>query len=193
VSHTLQTVLWIVSFAIFLTFLLYNLVTLALIAYSLFDVLLQKEERGELFRPALTRPLRPGISVIAAAYNEEPVVVASTQSLLASEYDPLEIVIVDDGSTDRTLDKLVQAFDLVELPVGDRFELETEPIEQTYVSRTDPRLRVVHKQNGGRSDALNAGANVATHELVATVDATRCSTGTRWDASSRRSASILTA
>jgi cellulose synthase/poly-beta-1,6-N-acetylglucosamine synthase-like glycosyltransferase len=171
VSHTLQTILWIVSFAIFVTFVISNLVTLALIAFSLFETILQKEERGELFRPALQRPLRPGISVIAAAFNEQPVIVPSVRSLLASDYDPLEVVIVDDGSTDGTLEALIEAFDLVELPVGDRFHLATKSIEQIYVSRADPRLRVVRKQNGGRSDAMNAGANLAQHELIATVDA----------------------
>jgi cellulose synthase/poly-beta-1,6-N-acetylglucosamine synthase-like glycosyltransferase len=171
VSQTLETALWIVSFAIFLAFMLFNLVTLALIARSLFEALLRKRERGELFRPAWNRPLRPGISVIAAAYNEEPVIVPSVRSLLASRYDPLEVVIVDDGSIDGTLQALIDAFDLIELPAGDRFQLMTEPIEQIYVSRVDPRLRVVHKQNGGRSDALNAGANLANHELIATVDA----------------------
>jgi cellulose synthase/poly-beta-1,6-N-acetylglucosamine synthase-like glycosyltransferase len=171
VSQALRDALAFASLAIFFIFLLYNFVTLALIARSLFEVLLLKEERGELFRPAHARPLRPGISVIAAAFNEEPVIVASTRSLLASEYDPLEIIIVDDGSTDGTLRVLTEEFDLVELPAGDRFPLESKPIEAAYVSRADPRLRVVHKQNGGRSDALNAGANFAGQQLVATVDA----------------------
>jgi cellulose synthase/poly-beta-1,6-N-acetylglucosamine synthase-like glycosyltransferase len=132
---------------------------------------LLKQERGDLFQPALARPLRPGISVIAAAFNEELVIVASTRSLLASDYDPLEVVIVDDGSTDGTLQALDEHFDLVQLPAGDRYSLESAPIEAIYVSRSDPRLRVVHKQNGGRSDSLNAGANFASHQLIATVDA----------------------
>jgi cellulose synthase/poly-beta-1,6-N-acetylglucosamine synthase-like glycosyltransferase len=142
-----------------------------LIAFSAYEVTLLKEERGDLFRPARDRPLRPGISVLAAAYNERPVIVSSVRSLLASDYDPLEVVVVDDGSTDGTFEVLQEAFDLVPLPVGDRFQLETEPIEAIYVSRTDPRLRIARKRNGGRSDALNAGFNLAYQELVATVDA----------------------
>jgi cellulose synthase/poly-beta-1,6-N-acetylglucosamine synthase-like glycosyltransferase len=162
--------LWIVSLVIFLFFLVYWLVTFGLTALSLVEGAQQRIERGELFRP-LRRPLRPGISVIAAAYNEQPVIVPAVRSLLASEYEPLEVVIVDDGSGDGTLETLIDAFDLLELPVGDRLGLETEPLERLYVSRTDPRLRVAGKRNGGRSDALNAGLNLARHELVATVDA----------------------
>jgi cellulose synthase/poly-beta-1,6-N-acetylglucosamine synthase-like glycosyltransferase len=171
VSQTLVDLFAIVSLAIFVVFLIYNLFTLALIAFSAHEVTLLKEERGDLFRPTRERPLRPGISVLAAAYNERPVILSSVRSLLASDYDPLEVVVVDDGSTDGTFEALHEAFDLVPLPVGDRFQLETEQIEALYVSRTDPRLRVARKQNGGRSDALNAGFNLAYQELVATVDA----------------------
>jgi cellulose synthase/poly-beta-1,6-N-acetylglucosamine synthase-like glycosyltransferase len=171
VSNSLATAIALASFAIFWVFVVYNLVTLALICLSLYEASLQKGERGDFFRPVFRRPLRPGISVLMPAFDEQPVIVASVHSLLASEYDPLEIVVVDDGSTDGTLETMIKAFDLVELPVGDRLELATKPLERLYVSRADPRLRVARKQNGGRSDALNAGANLARHELVATVDA----------------------
>jgi cellulose synthase/poly-beta-1,6-N-acetylglucosamine synthase-like glycosyltransferase len=160
----------IVSVAIFAFFLVYNLATLALTGLSLVEELQQKIERGGLFRP-LRRPLRPGISLIAPAYNEELVIVPAVRSLLGSDYDPLEVVIVDDGSTDGTLAALRDALDLIELPLGDRFDLETELLEELYVSRADPRLRVARKRHGGRSDALNAGLNLARHELVAIVDA----------------------
>ena len=137
---------------------------------SLVETTLIKIERGEAFFPP-TRLRRPGISIIAPAYNTEPLIVATARSLLASDYEPLEVVIVDDGSEDGTTVALNRSFDLVELPVGDRLPLATAPIEQLFVSRTDPRLRVVRKANGGRSDAVNAGLNVARHELVAVVDA----------------------
>jgi cellulose synthase/poly-beta-1,6-N-acetylglucosamine synthase-like glycosyltransferase len=167
---TAQQALWFVSFAIFVFFVLYTISTFALIALSLFETELMKIERGEYFTPP-PRLRRPGISLIAAAYNMEPLIVVSARSLLAVDYEPLEVVIVDDGSTDGTTAALIEAFDLVELPVGDRMAVPTAPITQSYVSRRDARLRVVTKENGGRSDAINAGLNVAGAELVAFVDA----------------------
>jgi cellulose synthase/poly-beta-1,6-N-acetylglucosamine synthase-like glycosyltransferase len=164
------TVFWIVSLAIFLFFVVYALSTFALIGLSLLEASLVKIERGEHFTPP-RRSRRPGISLVAPAYNTAPLIVANARSLLASDYEPLEVVIVDDGSEDGTTAALATAFDLVELPVGDRFEIPTATVEHIYVSRSDPRLRVVQKQNGGRSDAVNAGINIARTELVAIVDA----------------------
>ena len=140
--------------------MIYSLATLSLTAYSLFEEVQQKIERGDRFRP-LRRPLRSGISMIVPAYNEELVVVHAVRSLLGVDYEPLEVVVVDDGSTDGTLAVLNDAFDLRELPLGDRFGLETKPFEALYVSAADTRLLVARKRNGGRSDAINAGINLA--------------------------------
>ena len=166
----METIFWSVSFAIFIFFVVYSLATFALIGISLLEATLIKIERGELFVPPV-RLRRPAIGLIAAAYNMEPLIVANVNSMLASDYEPLEVVVVDDGSEDGTTATLVGAFDLVELPIGDRLHIPTAAITQIYVSRTDPRLRVVRKENGGRSDAINAGLNVARSELVATIDA----------------------
>ncbi len=162
--------LWIISLLIFAFSVLYALTTFSLIVVSLHGAVHQKLERGDSFRPP-QRPLRPGITLVAPAHNEERVIVANVTSLLASDYEPLEVVIVDDGSTDCMVETMVDAFDLTELPVGDRFELETEPVDRLYVSRTDPRLRLACKRNGGRSDAVNAGINLARQNLVAITDA----------------------
>ena len=167
---TLQTILWIVSSAIFFFFVVYTISTFALIALSLVETSQVKVERGELFSPPI-RLRRPGISLVAPAYNTEPLIVANARSLLASDYEPLEVVIVDDGSEDGTTAALAKAFDLIELPVGDRLLIPTAPVTHLWVSRADPRLLVLQKENGGRSDAVNAGVNIARNELVAIIDA----------------------
>src|SRR4051812_33620548 len=119
------------------------------------------------------RPLaqRPGVSVVVPAHNEEALIVTTATALLGEEYAPLEIVIVDDGSTDATFERLDAAFDLVELPIGGALPLESAPIRGFYASAVAPRLRVVRKENGGRADAVNAGLGLARYELAAITDA----------------------
>jgi len=121
----------------------------------------------EVFRS----PLTPGISVLVPAFNEEAVIVESVRSLLALRYPRHEVVVVSDGSTDNTLDVLKDAYDLAPVRKAMRDGISTAAVRGTYVSRRDRRLLVVDKDNGGRSDAMNVGLNVARHPYVCVIDA----------------------
>jgi cellulose synthase/poly-beta-1,6-N-acetylglucosamine synthase-like glycosyltransferase len=121
----------------------------------------------ELFRS----PLTPGISVLVPAFNEQAVIVESVRSLLSLRYPTHEVVVTSDGSTDGTVTALVEAFDLAPVRIATREGVPTAPIRTTYASRRHPNLLVVDKDNGGRSDALNAGLNVARHPYVCVIDA----------------------
>jgi cellulose synthase/poly-beta-1,6-N-acetylglucosamine synthase-like glycosyltransferase len=116
---------------------------------------------------------RPSVSLVTPAYNEEALIVQSARAFLASDYEPLEVVVVDDGSKDETFARLDEEFDLESLPLRGTTALSTAQIQSVHISRAEPRLRVVHKDNGGRSDAINAGISVARGELVVVVDADR--------------------
>lgn len=120
---------------------------------------------------ALASPLTPPISVLLPAYNEEAGVVESVRSLLGLRYPDHEIVVVNDGSTDGTLARLREAFDLVPVRKAIRGALPCRPIRATYVSRRDPRLMVIDKENGGKADALNAAIDAASHPYVCAIDA----------------------
>jgi cellulose synthase/poly-beta-1,6-N-acetylglucosamine synthase-like glycosyltransferase len=121
----------------------------------------------EVFRS----PMTPGVSVLVPAFNEEAVIVESVRSLLALRYPMHEVVVVNDGSTDRTLGALREAFDLAPVRKVLREAIPTEPVLGTWVSRTHPNLLVVDKENGGRSDALNTGINAARYPYVCVIDA----------------------
>jgi cellulose synthase/poly-beta-1,6-N-acetylglucosamine synthase-like glycosyltransferase len=120
---------------------------------------------------AFNSPFTPGITLIVTAFNEAAGIVESVTSLLALRYPRYEIVVVNDGSTDDTLARLEQAFDLVPARLAVRNTIATEPIRGSYVSRRAPSLVVVDKDNGGKADALNAGTVVARHPLVCALDA----------------------
>lgn len=130
-----------------------------------------QRDRHQLWRRVLGSPLAPKVSVIVPAYNEEVSVVATVNSLLALLYPNLEIVVVDDGSSDGTLRELIKAFELSAVHPVYRRTLDTKPVRGIYRSSFEPRLVVVDKENGRKADALNAGLNIATGELACTIDA----------------------
>ena len=127
--------------------------------------------RGESRRQVLSSAVAPRISVLAPAHNEAPTIDGSLRALLALEYPDLEIVVVNDGSTDATLDVLRERFDLSPVHTIYRRRVPTEPVRQLYRSRLHANLVVADKDNGGKADALNAGLDMASGELVCAIDA----------------------
>jgi cellulose synthase/poly-beta-1,6-N-acetylglucosamine synthase-like glycosyltransferase len=111
--------------------------------------------------------------VIAPAYNEQVTIVESVEGMLTLEYPDLEVIVVNDGSPDETLARLVGAFDLVPDPHAptDLGHLPTKPLRTVYRSRLHANLVVVDKENGGKADALNAGIGVASGDLFIALDA----------------------
>ena len=111
------------------------------------------------------------VSILVPAYNEEMSIVASVSSFLSLHYPEFEVIVVSDGSTDRTIEVMADAFALVEQPRIYRRILTTKPITRTFRSLRHPDLLVVEKERGGRADALNAALNMARFPLIAAVDA----------------------
>jgi poly-beta-1,6-N-acetyl-D-glucosamine synthase len=113
----------------------------------------------------------PPVSIIVPAHNEAGGLAAAVSSLLALDYPEFEVIVVNDGSTDDTLARLTEAFDLVPVEVGSRDVVDTERIETYYRTDRESRLLVVDKVGGGKADALNAGLNHSRHRYVCGVDA----------------------
>lgn len=113
----------------------------------------------------------PPIAVLAPAYNEEVTIVESVNSLLALHYPEFEVIVVNDGSKDGTLARLIDHFGLTRVERFYDLGVAHEPIRGLYASARLPRLLVVDKANGGKSDALNAGINVARAPLFCSIDA----------------------
>lgn len=115
--------------------------------------------------------LQPPISLIVPAYNEEATICATVWSLLQLEYSSFEIVVVNDGSRDGTLEVLRREFDLRPFPEATRVSIRSRAVRGIWRSARFHDLRVIDKENGGKADALNAGINSAHCPLVCVVDA----------------------
>lgn len=124
------------------------------------------------FNSILSSPLAPSVSLIAPAYNEEASIVENIKSILTIYYVNYQVIVVNDGSKDSTLQRAIDHYDLVKVPYAFEDKLDTKTVRGIYKS-TIPEyknLLVVDKENGGKSDALNVGLNVCRSELVACID-----------------------
>lgn len=116
-------------------------------------------------------PLTPSISVIVPAYNEEVGIALTLNNLLHLDFMRYEVIVINDGSTDGTLESLKNAFHLEPAPDNARKALPCAPVRAIYRSTRHHNLIVVDKENGGKADALNAGLNFASHPYFCSIDA----------------------
>lgn len=118
-----------------------------------------------------TAEMAPRVAVIAAAYNEELSITSSVRSLLSLLYPDFELIVVNDGSPDRTIGVLIQEFGLVASERQPTASLHRTAIKAVYTSPDHPNLVVIDKANGRKADAVNAGISYANAELVCVIDA----------------------
>jgi cellulose synthase/poly-beta-1,6-N-acetylglucosamine synthase-like glycosyltransferase len=113
----------------------------------------------------------PPITLMAPAYNEALTIVESVRSLLALQYPNFEVVVVNDGSKDETLQVLIDAFELTPTQRHYHLSASCAPIRGLYSGAKQPKLLVIDKVNGGKSDALNAALNLSRAPIVCSMDA----------------------
>lgn len=111
------------------------------------------------------------ISLLVPAYNESAIIVDNVKSLLELSYPIFEIIVVNDGSKDDTLEKVIQGFELREGLINYEEKIPCNKIKGIYRSQKYPRLILVNKENGGKADALNAGINISKYPLFCGIDA----------------------
>ncbi len=143
---------------------------LNLISFSRILRYKNKIEYADLERIFKLKNYKP-ISVIVPAYNEGNNIVDNVKSLLQLIYPQFQLVIVNDGSNDDTLQKLIESFSLKQIAFPDLYKIKSEKINAVYKSKEIHNLTVVDKANGGKADAINAGINVAKYPLITVIDA----------------------
>ncbi len=116
-------------------------------------------------------PRTPSLSVLMPAHNEARTIATSVRGVLNLNYPNFEVIVVNDGSSDETLEVLKSEFRLVEAPRSMEAGIPASRIRASYRSLTVPNLLVIDKENGGKADALNAGINASRTPYFCAVDA----------------------
>jgi len=114
----------------------------------------------------------PSMSILAPAYNEGATVIENVRSLLSIHYNNLEVIIINDGSKDDSLQKLIAAYNLERIDFFVNEQIPTKKVRGVYKSK-NPILRkliVVDKENGGKADALNVGINISSNDYIVCID-----------------------
>lgn len=160
-----SSILILIYFLILNTFYIFFLVVAIgeLLRYRRLLIILKTIE---VLPVSLVKP----VSIIAPAFNEQNSIVQSVSNLLSLDYPVYEVIVVNDGSSDETLSRLIEHFKLKQSSLVFRKSLETKPIRAIYTNPEYPRLIVIDKENGKKADALNAGLNISRYPLFCAVD-----------------------
>ncbi|WP_343565832.1 glycosyltransferase family 2 protein [Sphingobacterium sp.] len=132
-----------------------------------------RTRNSRLVQTLMESEIAPGVSIVAPAYNESVTIVNNVRSLMTLFYSRYEVVIVNDGSKDDTLEKLIREFDLLKIDFLVDYLVPCQEIKAIYKSRdiSHKRLTVIDKINGGsKADAVNAGINVASFPYILNTD-----------------------
>jgi cellulose synthase/poly-beta-1,6-N-acetylglucosamine synthase-like glycosyltransferase len=143
--------------------------TLNVVALVALRRFMESRTAGDL--PPIYSNFELPVTIIVPAYNEAVTIGDSLRALLQLEYPQYEIIVVNDGSSDSTLEVLQDEFGLKPFPEAYRVRVPVAPVRGIYRSTVYAKLRVIDKENGGKADALNAGLNAARYPIFCGVDA----------------------
>lgn len=168
----LSTFVGLLQSAVLAYFMVVNTIYLVFTVIAFLDLLsydrrVRRRQISDLISNVTFRP----ISVIVPAYNEQETIVSNVNSMLGLSYPEFEVIVVNDGSIDQTLERLQTSFSLFPAPNANRQILKTKLVRRLYRSIDHPNLIVIDKENGGKSDALNAGINISSYPLFCSIDA----------------------
>ncbi|MDR0447691.1 MAG: glycosyltransferase family 2 protein [Treponema sp.] len=111
------------------------------------------------------------MSVLMPGYNEQDTIVDSVKSMMTLHYPEYEVIVINDGSKDDTLQTVIKAFSLQKIDYPLRERIPSKKVRGIYYNPDIPRLKLIDKENGGKADALNAGINLSLYPYFVSVDA----------------------
>ncbi|WNF23934.1 glycosyltransferase [Mesobacillus jeotgali] len=158
---------WFILIYMIVVITFYSVVMLISVIQLRKEYRLDREKSfGDYAEDIYTKP----VSIIVPAFNEEAGIVHSIRSLLSINYPVFEIIVVNDGSSDRTVDVLIEQYEMKEIKKVIRRQVHSKHIKKVYQSQILPNLYLVDKDNGGKADALNTGLNFSHYPYVCSLD-----------------------
>ena len=164
----------VVGFNVFVLFYFVALNSTYLVLFLISLVEVVKFVRRTFFsdyRQIMQSDMTWPISVLIPAHDEEKSIVDTVRSMLTINYGELEIIVINDGSKDKTLARLIEVYELRRMDRPYKRVIPTSPVRAVYGSLAHPNLTVVDKEKGGKADALNVGINLARYPLFCSIDA----------------------
>jgi len=125
------------------------------------------------YKSILSSSFSPSISILAPAFNESLNIIENVRSLLSLHYANYEVIIINDGSSDDSLNQLIEAYSLKKVNFLIDEQIKTQKLRKGIFRSTNPafeKLTVIDKENGGKADALNMGLNICNSDYVVSID-----------------------
>ncbi len=170
-SYILEFIIWF-NYLVLVYYTAANAIYLVLLVMAVWLIVvhLLRIKYGK-YQESIHPSTAPPVSVLLAAHNEESNIVESVKSLFRLNYPDYEIIVVNDGSTDSTLKRLMDEFGLKRVNIIYRMVISTARVNAFYANPEFPKLTVVDKSHAGKADSLNAGINVSRAPYFCSVDA----------------------
>lgn len=161
-----------ISEKFFLGYLIFY-ITYILIGNIMAMVKLYKRRLTKVLMNQLYHDYYYPVSIVVTAFNESETIITTIDNLLHLDYKIYEIIVVDDGSTDDTAQKVIDRFNMVKNDVSIRLQVPTQPIESVYeISKGGKTIKLIRKVNGGnKADVVNAGINASEYPYFVSMDA----------------------
>lgn len=162
-----------VSICVILFGLLQNVIYLWCLPQAWMEINSRSQRDDEHAEWEMLRTENPlPISIIVPAYNEQNTIRESVLALLALHYPQFKLIVVNDGSSDLTVDTMIREFEMTPIHiVRDCETISHKPIRQIYGSEKHPDLIFLDKENGKKADAINAGMTCVRTPLFCVIDA----------------------
>ena len=161
-----------ISEKFFLGYLIFY-ITYILIGNIMAMVKLYKRRQTKVLMNQLYHDYYYPVSIVVPAFNESETIITTIDNLLHLDYKIYEIIVVNDGSTDDTAQKVIDRFNMVKNDVPIRLQVPTQPIESVYeISKGGKTIKLIRKVNGGnKADVVNAGINASEYPYFVAMDA----------------------